>query len=137
MRILLDTNVILRFLIPHEESLKQHLQAKKLMKDMSDGKVLGLLSVLVIQEILWVAESVYHLERKRCVRDVISLCEYKGIKILEIPKKILFSILIEYRDKNVDLVDAYLGILGKVKNRQVASFDQDFNKLSAPLYNWN
>lgn len=123
---LIDTNIILRFLIGDVPT--QLEKAKKLFKRVEDKEVIGLMSILVINELLWILEHFYNKERKEFIPQILKLLSLKDIKILEIKKSDLIIILENMEETNLDFTDLYLLHLGKKAGQQIFSFDKKLVK---------
>jgi predicted nucleic acid-binding protein len=100
----LDTNVVLRFLIRDHE--KYFLAARNLFAKAEKGELSFLIHPLTVAELVWTLESFYEYEKKEIVNTLLGFIEAKGIEVLE--KEITRKALLDYADKNVDYIDAYL-----------------------------
>lgn len=125
-QIYIDSNVIIRLYIKNVE--KQVLQAQKLIKSIEEKKQYGLLSVLVINEIIWILENYYDLERKEFMPWILKLLALKNIKIVEVKKELIIKILEKMQTQKFDFTDIYLAHIAGPKN--IFSFDRDFEKIS-------
>lgn len=130
-KLFLDTNVILDFLVRKEG--EYFVQAKRIFEKIENGELKILLSVLVVNEAIWVTEKFYKIKRDVYFQDLVNLFSLKGIKTIEIKKKDLFAILKILWKKNVSFPDAYLFYLSQGQG-QIISFDNDFVKLGAKIY---
>lgn len=130
-RIYLDTNLILDFLIRKEG--EHFVQAERIFEKIENGELKVLLSVLVVNEAIWVTEKFYKIKRDDYFQDLVNLFSFKGIKTVEIKKKDLFAIFKILWKKNVSFPDAYLFYLSQEQG-QIISFDKDFVKLGAKIY---
>jgi len=130
-KLYLDTNVILDFIVRQQG--ENFIKAKKIFKQIEAEKTEVQLSILVINEAIWTIERVYKIKRTEYLQGLIDLFSLKSIKTLEIKKKDLFAIFKILWQKNVSFVDAYLFFLSQDQG-QIISFDKDFIKLSAKIY---
>lgn len=119
---LLDTNYILRFLLA--DIPFQFQKAKELFKKIEDNKAIGLVSILVINELIWILEHFYKQKRKNYLQQILKLISLKNIKIIEIKKMDLIFILEKMDRLNLDFTDLYLLFWKEKLNHQLASFDK-------------
>lgn len=119
---LLDTNYILRFLLA--DIPFQFQKAKELFKKIEDNKAIGLVSILVINELIWILEHFYKQNRKDYLQQILKLISLKNIKIIEIKKMDLIFILEKMNSFNLDFTDLYLLFWKEKLNHQLASFDK-------------
>lgn len=125
-KLFIDTNVILRFLLGDIPS--QLEKSKKLFKKIEEKKVTGLISLLVVNELIWILEHFYNKKRQEFVPLILRLISLKNIKILEVKKKDLISILKKMTKTNFDFTDLYLLYLGNKLQHKIASFDKKLLK---------
>jgi|SRR5271167_1594920 len=119
--VLLDTNVILRFMLGDDET--RHEQAKRLFHQAIDGEVRLLLPTLVLAQVVWTLESFYQASRRYITNVLDALLATPGVISLE-PRVIRRCVEI-YSAYNVEIVDAYLVALAEeTKNLAVATFDR-------------
>jgi predicted nucleic acid-binding protein len=124
----LDTNIIVRLIANNNTT--QHHQAKKIFKEIETGKKNVYLSLLVINEVLWILSRYYKIKRTVFVPSLIKLFSLKNIKTWEVKKSSLFFILEGYQKSSFDFTDLYLSYkAGKLA--KIVSFDKDFDKLKA------
>ena len=115
MKILIDANVILRYLLNDIE--EQAVEAKKIIK-------IGAFTIPeVIAEVIYVLKSVYKIERKEIGNAITSV-----LKEIDIENKniILKSVEI-FSETNLDFVDCILISYNKIENVEVFSFDKKLN----------
>lgn len=123
--VFLDTNIILRHFL--QDIPEQSEKAGKIIEEIEKGERVGFLSVLVVNELIWILKRFYNLKRKVYIPQILKILQINNIKIVEIKKQILIAILEKMKKREVDFTDVYLHqIAGK---RRVLSFDQDFQKL--------
>lgn len=121
----IDSNVFIRFLTRDIKGL--YLKASRLIKEVEESKAVGIVSILVINEVLWILENYYSLKREVFINELVKILSLKNIKILEIKKQILFSILETMIRTKIDFTDYYLAeVAGKNK---IVSFDKDIKKM--------
>jgi len=125
---LIDTNLILRLLIgdvPHQLE-----KSKRLFKKIEEKKATGLISILVVNELIWILEHFYNKKRQEFVPSILRLILIKNIKIIEIKKKELVLILEKMIKINLDFTDLYLLYLSHNQLYPIASFDKKLLKTS-------
>lgn len=86
-KLYLDTNVILDFVIRQQG--ENFIKAKKIFKQIEAGKIGVQLSILVINETIWTIERVYKIKRVKYLQGLIDLFSLKGVKILEMKKRLI------------------------------------------------
>ena len=124
-QIIIDTNIIARLFIT--DSIEQQDTAQRLIKDIEEGKIQGLISILVIDELLWLLGQYYNIKKESYLPKILNILSIKQIKVIEVDKEIAISVLRQVQRKNIDFTDLYLAAVAK--GRQIASFDKDFKKL--------
>lgn len=128
-KVLLDSNIFLRLLVgdvPQQKNL-----AEKLLLKIEAGKLKGLVSVLVINEVIWVMDNFYELKRMDYLPKLIQLLSLKNIIFLETKKTELMKVLESLAaglSKTIDFTDCYLTVKANRKIT-VASFDKHLSKL--------
>lgn len=121
----IDSNIFIRFLT--YDIKESYLKASRLIKEVEESKAVGIISILVINEVLWILENYYSLKRKIFINELMKILSLKNIKILEVRKKILFNILEAMVHTRIDFTDYYLKeVAGK---QRIVSFDKDFTKI--------
>ena len=124
---LLDTNVILRFLTGEPEA--QALRAKKLFEQSESGVLNIRILPLVIAEVVFVLTGKhYQMERAEVAEALILFLENPNFDIPD--RDSLISGLQLFKQHNIDYADAYLAAEAQTNNCGIASFDQDFLKIS-------
>lgn len=119
---LIDTNFILRFLLNDVPS--QFKAAEKVFKQIEDKKTIGFISILVINELIWIFQHFYKKKRQEFIPQILKLLSLKNIKVLEIKKAELISLLQASLEKNLDYTDLYLLWLSKKSGQSIQSFDR-------------
>lgn len=120
----IDTNIIIRFLI--KDVVKQFEEAKSFFEKIEKGKIKGVISILVINETIWVLENYYELERTIYIPQLLQLLALKNIGIKEIKKKVVIEVLEEMMKFSIDFTDLYL-VKTKMEG-EIMSFDKDLKK---------
>lgn len=122
---LVDTNVLLRFLLKDDQKLYQ--QAKKYLLRAKDGQVSLILLPQVIFEIDYFLRGVYSLSRKESSEILSTLVQSPDLEVKE--RKTLIRAVEIYKKLNVDLFDIYLYLRAKEEKAKILSFDKDFKKI--------
>lgn len=120
----LDTNVVLRYLLG--DIPDQFKEAKKIIEAIENGDTTGFLSILVINELIWILEKYYHLKRNVYIPKLLKLFLIDRIKIMEVKKDILTKILERMQKQKIDFTDLYLA--HSAPKQQIVSFDEDLKK---------
>ncbi|MBU0618868.1 PIN domain-containing protein [Patescibacteria group bacterium] len=118
---LIDTNFILRFLLDVPSQFKE---AERVFKKIEDKTATGVVSVLVINELIWIFQYFYKKKRQDFIPQILKLLSLKNIKILEIKKAELINILKASLENNFDYTDLYLLFLSKKSGQSIQSFDK-------------
>lgn len=124
--VLIDTNTILRLLIA--DIPDQLAKSKEIFGDIESGKSTGLVSILVINEFLWVLEKFYEKSKKESVESVLKILSLKSIRVPEINKKKLMFVLTKNIENSLDFTDIYLILTAKKTKTEIVSFDKKLLK---------
>ena len=127
--VLLDSNIFIRFLI---QDVPSHFaQAKEIFQNIEDGKTRGIVSILVINEVIWILENFYELKRDVYIPKLVELLSLENMKIFEAKKDVILSTIQEMTQHSFDFTDVYLfAVKGE---RKIVSFDKDFDRLAKKL----
>ena len=121
----LDTNVLLRYLLG--DIPDQFQEARKIIESTEKGEKLVFVSILVVNELIWILEKYYHLKRNVYIPKLLKLFLIDRIKIMEVKKDILTKILEKMQKHKIDFTDLYLA--HTASKQQIVSFDKDFKKI--------
>ncbi len=123
-RLLLDANVIIRFLrADHPDHFER---AKVLFEQAESGYVRLVLLDTVLAEVIFVLTSVYEVKRADVAETLRPFLFHSGI---ECPgREVLDDALSRFVTKSVDFLDAYLAAQALALNVPVSTFDKDFRK---------
>ena len=102
---LLDTNVLLRFLLDDHPELSR--AAAGLFQQAADEKCLLILTDLGIAEAIWVLTSYYKLERQKVSESLAKLLIKAGVHCPTVEP--VLDALARFKATNCDFVDCYLG----------------------------
>lgn len=121
---LIDTNVIVRFLVGDHE--KYLVESTKIFESIESRRIeVGILDT-VIMEILFVMIKYYKLPKNDVVNDLKSILAMEGI--VNTNKVVLVEALSLYVDRNIDFVDALICVKNKIQDYEYISFDSDIKK---------
>lgn len=124
---LLDTNVILRFLTGEPEAQAQ--RAKKLFEQSESGVLNIRILPLVVAEVVFVLTGKhYQMDRAEVAEALMLFLENPNFDIAD--RDSLISGLQLFKQHTIDYADAYLAAEAQTHDCGIASFDQDFLKIS-------
>lgn len=123
--LILDTNVFIRFLIKDVPS--QFEKAQKIFEKIEKQEAKGLVSILVVNEIVWILENFYDLKKEIYLPQLLKLLALKNIKVIEVKKNLLIRILQQMQKQKFDFTDIYLSQIAG--DKKIFTFDKDFKKL--------
>jgi predicted nucleic acid-binding protein len=121
---LLDTNVLLRFLLDDHPELSR--AASDLFQQAADGKCLLILTDLGIAESVWVLTSYYKLERQKVAESLAKLLVKAGVQCPTLEP--VLDALARFKATNCDFFDCYLAAQAASSGVAIASFDDDLRK---------
>ena len=121
---LLDTNVLLRFLLDDHPELSR--AAAGLFQQAVDEKCLLILTDLGIAEIVWVLTSFYKLERQIVAESLAKLLLKAGVHCPTLEP--VLDALARFKATNCDFFDCYLAAQAASSGIAIASFDKDLRK---------
>ena len=125
MNSMLDTNVIIRFLIG--EKKEKFEGVFDFFKSIEQGKIDVELKLIVLFQTIFVLKSYYKVPKDRIINTTMGLLEFNGLKIKE--KRIIERMLELWNSNNIEIVDAYLiASLEKDSQNILYSYDKDFDK---------
>ena len=122
---LLDTNVIVRFLISEENDKYKGLYG--FFDSLERGEMRVELKLIVLFQVIFVLKSFYAVPKEEIASKMIDLLGYKGIITKE--RRMVRRTLEIWRDNNLDIVDCYLiaCLEGDAQNI-LYSYDCDFDR---------
>jgi predicted nucleic-acid-binding protein len=125
---LLDTNVILRFLIGDDPP--KAARATRLMERVERNEAAVEISQAVITETVWTLEKHYQVPRDEISEKLIGLLNFPGVRVVSRDTFVLaFQ---HFADSRADFVDCLLVADSKLRKVPVYTFDEtDFRKLGA------
>ena len=124
MATLIDSNIIIRFLVgDHEEHL---IESTIIFEEIESGHLEVEILDVVLMEVLFVLTKFYDLPKADVVTDLKAILAMQGV--INSNKVILFDALSLFVDKNVDFVDALICTKSKLQGYEWLSFDRDVIK---------
>lgn len=125
-RLLLDTNVIVRFLTGDHPAHSP--RSRKLFARAAAGDVTLVATDLALAETVWVLQSFYSLDRNAISAALKDLIDSAGIEVEN--KATLLSALRSFAQTDVNFVDAYHAAVATAESIAIASFDRDFDQFA-------
>ncbi len=126
-RLLLDTNVIVRFLTGDHPAHSP--RSRNLFARAAAGDVTLIVTDLALAETAWVLQSFYSLDRNAITAALKDLIDSAGIEVEN--KATLLSALRNFAQTDVNFVDAYHAAVAAAESVAIASFDRDFDQFAA------
>jgi len=125
-RRLLDTNLIVRYLVQdHERHAKA---AGKLFEACDRGDLVVVVLPAVLAECVFVLDSFYEHSRENIAAALSTLISSPGVEISE--PEIHLDALSRFRRTKVHFVDCLIAATSAAESAPVATFDQDFRKFT-------
>lgn len=124
-KVFLDSNVFIRLVT--QDVQDQFEKAKEIFDQIEEGKISGCISILVVNEVLWILENYYKMKRADFIPPLLNLLSLKNLHILEAKKNLIISCLKIMQNRKFDFTDIYLSQITDKKS--LFSFDEDFDKL--------
>ena len=124
--LVLDTNIFIRYLI--EDIPFQYKESRKIFEAIENGTLKGLVSILVVNETIWILENYYEIKRSVYIPKLLQIFALKNLKFIEIAKEVLSLILKSMEASRLDFTDLYL--LHTSKKEKIASFDKDLKSFN-------
>ena len=127
MTALLDTNVLIRFLIADKSPKYRKLYS--FFKALEQGETRVELKLIILFQTVFVLKSFYKVPKEHITDGLMDLIQYKGIIIKE--KIIIRRTLELWRDNNIEIVDCYLVACTERDTQNLLySYDRDFDKFN-------
>lgn len=118
--IVVDTNVILRYLLQDNEEL-----SSKAIEIIDNNEIF--IPTEVIVEVSYVLKKVYNVEKDKIFETIKLLLDMENIKFKN--KKTIEVAFKIYSEKNLDIVDCILYAYNKVEKFEIKSFDKKLCKI--------
>jgi predicted nucleic acid-binding protein len=126
-RLLLDTNVIVRFLTGDHPAHSP--RSRNLFARAAAGDVTLIVTDLALAETAWVLQSFYSLDRNAITAALKDLIDSAGIEVEN--KARLLSALRNFAQTDVNFVDTHHAAVAAAESIAIASFDRDFDQFAA------
>ncbi len=123
----LDTNVVLRFLLADHE--QQFERAAKLMSEVQAGKRKAYLAESVLAECIFILTKFYKVPRDEAAAQLGELLDHKGFTGAHLP--ILKEALAIFAAEKIDFVDAIVLAIARHNGWHLETFDKALAKLAA------
>jgi predicted nucleic-acid-binding protein len=121
---LLDTNIIIRFLVGDNE---EHLaKSTEYFEQIELGSMEVEILSDVLMEAFFVLTKFYKVPKVEVISDLKTILSFEGV--VNKDKVILFETLSIIENKNIDFVDALICAKCKFQNYEKLSFDKDLSK---------
>lgn len=124
MPALIDTNIIIRYLIQDNE--KQFLKTVDIFNDIDSGNLQVEILDGVIMESLYVLIKFYELPKNDVIDSLKTILYSAGV--INNNKHILLEALNIFKNRNMDFVDCLICAKSKVEDYSVISFDKELNR---------
>jgi predicted nucleic-acid-binding protein len=121
---LIDTNIIIRFLVGDNEDFLQ--KSIKYFQDIESSKIQVEILDGVIMEAFFVLTKFYKLPKDEVITDLKSIIALDGV--INSDKIVLYEALSIVENKNIDFVDALICAKSKLQGYGKLSFDNDLKK---------
>ncbi len=127
MAYLIDTNVIIRFLVgDHAEHLAQ---SSAILERVEQGEIEIHILASVLMEVFFVLTKFYKIPKEEVINDLKRILSLDGV--INDDKLILFETLSIIENKNIDFVDALLCAKQRLQGLEILSFDNDVKKCTS------
>jgi predicted nucleic acid-binding protein len=123
---LLDTNILLRFLLADHAELSP--KATRLFQRAAEREYLLILTDLGIAEADWVLTSYYKLKRAAVAESLAKMLVRVGVHCPDLDQ--VLDALNRFHTTNCDFYDCYLAAQAVASGAGIASFDHDFSKFN-------
>lgn len=124
--IIVDTNIILRYLLKDNEKLN-----KKATEIIDNNDIF--IPTEVIVEASYVLKKVYNVEKEKIFEAIQQLSKMEGVNFQN--KKTIELAFKTYAEKNLDIVDCMLFAYAKNENYSVETFDKKLCNLIGKINN--
>lgn len=121
---LLDTNIIIRFLIGDDE--KFLAQSIQIFEQIESSKIQVEILESVLMEAYFVLTKFYKIAKNEVISDLKTILAFDGV--VSHNKAIFFETFSILETKNIDFVDALICAKSKLQGYEKLSFDKDIKK---------
>ncbi len=122
--VLVDTNIILRFLLRDDEKL--FFVANSIFSNAEHGNIKIYIDELVVAEAIWTLTSFYKQDKKEIFDLMLKLVSRKWI--VNPRKKLILNSLKLCLDSNLSYIDSWVFEVSKANKYKLETFDKDLNK---------
>lgn len=129
MTVLLDTNIILRYLTNDTPQMAQKVTQR--FSEAKNGKLSLKINDFVVVEVIFLLEHYYHFPREQIVSVLGNLFSQPFLEMDY--KDAIFEALIEYGHSQIDFVDCLLYAQAHQSEAKILSFDKHLDKFPLPL----
>ncbi len=123
---LIDTNIIIRFLVGDNKA--QLEESTAIFEAIEKGALQVEILDTVLMELFFVLTKFYRLPTDEVINDLKSIIALEGV--VNSDKVILYETLTLIEQRNIDFVDALICAKYKLQNYRTLSFDGDVKKCS-------
>ena len=124
---LIDTNIIIRFLVgDHAEHLAQ---SSAIFERVEQCEIEVHILESVLMEAFFVLTKFYKLPKEEVINDLKRILSLEGV--INDDKLLLFETLSIIENKNIDFVDALLCARQRLQGVEILSFDNDIKKCNS------
>jgi len=123
-RVLLDANVVIRFLVRDDEILYQ--KSYEIMQEIEQGKTEALLMDFILAEIIYVLKRIYKIDKIQISNALKKILLNDNFYTDN--KLVTFEALDIYANKNIDFADAMLCAKKNLEGFEIVSFDKDMRR---------
>lgn len=124
-KIIIDSNVLLRFLINENSHLQ--IEATKILTKAENGKLIIILNEIVIAECIWVMMSHYKMDKSTVFEKIKSLIIKDCFEMVN--RDLIYNSLKLFRQVNLSWIDCYLCCQSKSLDVKLITFDEKLIKL--------
>lgn len=123
--ILIDTNIILRFILNNDLSLSP--KARIIFEKITKGKIKTFISLLITSEVIFTLERSYKIPKVEIVKSLSHI--FKLTNLIVEKRELVEQAFVYYLENNISFPDAYqVALMLEKKVKQIYSFDEDFDK---------
>jgi predicted nucleic-acid-binding protein len=131
-KVVIDTNLLVRYLTGDDP--QKAMAVDNLLNRAIRGELKILIPSIVVAELVWVLESFYEMKAQEIAELVEAIVNTPGVEVTD--KGIIVSILKLYRNKHIDLIDAWITEFAKEREiKTIYTFDKrhfkDINGIEA------
>ena len=127
VKIIIDTNAILRFLLNDISS--QHTETLELVKKAQKKKLKIIIPEIVVFETYFTLKSYYKFEKEKLLKILESLLSADYLIVED--KQIFMEAVRIFRNSNLDFVDCFMVSNSKFMGLNLFTFDKDLKKYLA------